>query len=238
MPYVLPDIPAFKAQFIRDFPYAVPLAGGGSGVVLTPVIGGANGGIVSVTVNAGGTGFPANTVPDLIVQGGAGTGALLKAIMAAGAIASVTVLAPGYGYLPPPYAPSIYNSNGLGDNTQRSKVTDFDISAAMSRAFVFNLTQSMVSSQAAFTQLYNLLSAHYLCENLQASGAGLGGKAEWVTNSKTVGNVTESYNIPDRVMRSPILSKLSKTTYGSQFLELISPQLIGNIQVFHRNTLP
>jgi hypothetical protein len=100
------------------------------------------------------------------------------------------------------------------------------------------MTRNLSGSQAAFTYAYDLLAAHYLCESLQASGTGLGGKAEWLTNSKTVGNVSESYQIPPRVLNSPFLSKLSRTTYGAQFLELFSVQLIGNMQSFYRPTAP
>ena len=96
-----------------------------------------------------------------------------------------------------------------------------------------NLLQSQPQAMA-----YCLLAAHYLCENAQADGAGLAGQSEWVRNAKTVGDVTDSFSIPERVLKSPFLSKISKTTYGSKFLELVSPSLVGNFQSYHRCTLP
>lgn len=233
MSYVNPSIPNFKAQFVRDFPYAVPFAGGGSGAELSVALGAAGGGIQAVTVVAGGTLYP--KAPTVLLFGGLGVGAVLAAVMTAQAISSVNIVNPGFGYT---QQPSIYISNGMGDNTDLTKVTDYDLQAAIVAAMSFNINPCLFSSQTAYTYAYNLLVAHYLCENIAAGNTGIFGKAEWLTSAKTVGNVTEHYEIPDRVIRSPYLSKLSKTTYGAQFLELVSPQLIGNIAPFHRQALP
>jgi hypothetical protein len=215
---------------------AVPLLGGGSGAVLTPTIGAIpDGGILSIVITNGGSGYPA--VPTVIAQGGGGIGSTITAAIIAGVVTSVSIIRPGYGY-GTTVLPTLYVSNGLGDNTDNNRVTDYDIASAQNKAMAFNMTSALWGSQASFTTAYNLLAAHYLCEDLLAGGMGLNGKAEWLTQSKTVGNVTESYAIPDRILKSPYLSKLSKTTYGAQFLELVSPQLIGNVLSFHRDTLP
>lgn len=238
MPYIAPAIPDFKAQFVRDFPYAVPLTGpgGGSGAVVAATNNGPNNAINSLTVTAPGANYP--KVPDIIIYGGGGVGALAQAVLTSKALTGATLLAGGYGYTLLS-AVTVYISNGLGDNSKvKEAVTDYDIVSAFGAALDFNMTQSLWGSQSAYTRAVNLLAAHYLCLNVQAGGTGLGGKAEWLTQAKTVGNVTESYNIPDRIMRSPFLAKLSKTTYGAQFLELVSPLLIGNYGAFPRRTLP
>lgn len=237
MAYQLPGIADFKGQFpLRDFPYAVPVfPEGGSGATATLTVGGPNNSIATAVVTAGGAGYP--KAPTVIVFWGKGTGAILRAALTADAVTGLTIVNPGYGYTDPSTL-SVYFSPGTGDNTIVSKVTDYDIAKALRAAIQFNMSQAIWGSQAAFTYAYCLLTAHYLCENAIASGAGLGGQSEWVRNSKTVGDVTDSFNIPDRVMRSPFLSKISKTTYGSQFLELISPVLVGNFQSYHRCTLP
>ena len=237
MSYRLPTVPDFKTQFsVRDFPYAVPVTGGGSGAVGIPTITG--GAITAWAVGSGGSDYPSNKKPDGIVQYGGGFGATVAFTLVGGIVTVISSVQPGYGYLDTANPPELYISNGLGDNTDTEKVSDFDIAAAQAKALAFNMTQGLFASQQAFTLAYGLLSAHYLCESLLASGTGLGGKAEWLSNSKAVGNVSESYSIPDRVLRSPYLSKLSKTTYGAQFLELVSPQLIGNMGTFHRRGLP
>ncbi len=231
MSYVLPTIAQFKEQFRRDFPYATPLsataaqaeASIGSGQTVT-----------GITVTSPGSAYGANpaTFP-VVVYGGGGIGAQAVATAAAGVVTGIAVTDAGIGYVT---APRVYVPFG-GDNTNAKKVSDFDIASAFV-AMGINLTQALFSSQAAFTRCYNLLAAHYLCESLIAAGVGLGGQAQWLTESKTVGNVTESFKIPDRVLKSPLLAKLSKTTYGAQFLELLSPQLIGNFRFAHRATLP
>lgn len=232
--YILPSILDFKAQFRGDFPYAVPLVGGGSGAAVTAVLTGDQ--ITSYTVDAPGSGYP--TIPTIIVQYGSGFGALAQATLTTGELATVTPITKGYGYSLTPTPPSIYISNGMGDNTNPNKVSDFDIAYAMNQAFLFNITQALVSSQTAFTNLYNLLAAHYLVRAMTSRVSGLSGKGDWITKSKTVGNVSASYEIPDRILRSPLLSKLSQTTYGANFLELMAPQLVGNFAAFHRCTLP
>jgi hypothetical protein len=237
--YVLPSISEFKAQFLGDFPWGVPpFASGGSGASITIAsASGANSSLLigDITLAAGGTGYV--NAPTIIVQGGGGTGAVIKANVAGGVITSLTLVSGGYGYTVPASIIA-YISSGAGDNTDATKVSDYDIANAQIAATQFNVTQGLFGSQQAFTYAYNLLTAHYLCKILAASGAGLAGKGEWITNSKSVGDVSESFSIPDRIMRSPYLSRLASTTYGINFAELVLPSLIGNMVPFHRNTLP
>lgn len=236
MPYVSPTISAFKDQFGRDFPFATP-AEAPSGVVLPILTAVTNGvALTGITITSPGSGM-ANKTTTLVIYGGGGLGAKATITIAGGICTAVNILSLGVGYT---IAPSVYVPvPGQGDNTNVEKfVTDPDIARAIVMATAFNMTQSLFSSQAAFTTAYNLLSAHYLVETLQAGGTGLNGKAEWLTKSKTVGSVSEDFEIPDRVLKSPYLGKLSKTTYGAQFLELVSPQLIGNVQSFRGQTNP
>lgn len=233
MAYQLPTIPDFKAQFVRDFPLATPLTL--AGVVGAEATASLNGSSVSaVAVTLGGSGYKPSQLPGVIFYGGGGIGARASVTLAGSAVATVVVASGGYGYL---LAPVVYITLG-GDNTDQEKVTDWDIARAFVAAVQFNSTQGVFGTQAAYTYATNLLAAHYLCETIAAGGMGLGGKAEWITKAKDVGNVSEQFDIPARILNSPYLSKLSKTTYGAQYLELVSPQLIGNFQSFHRRTLP
>jgi len=232
--FLLPTIADFKAQFVRDFPFATPSAV--TGVVGATATASINdsGLVTGVVVNTTGSGLPDQPTPSAVVYGGGGIGALLLVTVVSGAVTTISVTNGGYGYAT---APLVYVALG-GDNTNIKRVSDFDIARAFNAAEAFNMTRNLSGAQSAFTYAYNLLAAHYLCVTLQASMTGLAGKAEWLTNSKTVGNVMESYQIPPRILNSPFLSKLSRTTYGAQFLELFSPQLIGNMASFHRPTLP
>ena len=215
---------------MRDFPYAVSAVGGGEGASLEADLGGGTS-VVGLNIVSAGAGYP--KTPTVIIYGGGGSGARGVVTLASQAIATAVVLAGGAGYS---QTPTVYVSNGTGDNTDIAKVTDYDIVNGFTQATAFNFSTALYGSQAAFTQGANLLSAHYMVLSLQAGNSGMNGQATWITQAKSVGNVQEAYQIPDRVLASPILSKLSKTVYGAQFLELISPRLIANVQSYWGGT--
>ena len=50
-----------------------------------------------------------------------------------------------------------------------------------------------------------------------------------LTQSKTVGSVSESYAIPQWMMNNQVLGTYAQTGYGRKYLSLIQPYLIGNI---------
>lgn len=234
MSYRFPTLLDFKTQFVRDFPYATPaLSFGIVGAEAEASIGG-YGVVTGVTVTAGGCGYSTNPVPGVVIYGGGGIGAKATAVVAGGAVVLINLISGGYGYSE---APLVYLTLS-GDNTMTEKVTDYDLVNAFTAAAQFNTTRDLFASQSSYSYAINLLAAHYLCQTVAAGSTGLFGKAEWLTRTKTVGNVSETYEIPERILKSPYLSKLSKTTYGAQFLELMSPQLIGNMKTFHRATLP
>jgi len=231
--YLPPTIGNFKAQFVRDFPFATPLFPKGvTGAVLTAAIS-SGGSLSGVNITSGGAGYSDTSPPTAVIYGGGGIGASASLTVASGVVTAAAVVDAGVGYAS---APLVYVA--VGDNTDTEKVTDYDIARAFVSAMQFNFNTGLFSTQAAYTQAANLLSAHYLCETIIAGTTGLNGKAEWLTKAKTVGNVSEDFDIPPRILNSPYLAKLSKTTYGAQFLELVSPQLIANFQTFYRQTLP
>lgn len=114
------------------------------------------------------------------------------------------------------------------DQTDMEKVRDTDIDRALTQAGV-NFNDALWSSQAVFSEARLLVAAHFLCVNLLNSSQGLGGTAQWLTASKSVGNVAESFAIPERISRSPSLSIYSKTTYGMTYLSLLAPLINGNV---------
>ena len=204
MPYQLPTIPDFKGQFVRDFPWATP-----------PVVRGVVGAVAAASLNSGGSvsaiavttpgsGYKPSQPPEVILYGGGGIQAAASVVLAGGAVASITVNNPGIGYFT---APVVFVTLG-GDNTELEKVTDWDIARAFALAIQFNSSQSVFGTQAAYTGGTNLLAAHYLCETIGAGTQGLGGKAEWLTKAKDVGNVKEQFEIPARILNSPYLAKL------------------------------
>ena len=116
-------------------------------------------------------------------------------------------------------------------------VMDSDIVRAEATAG-FDFPDALFSTQANFTLGYLLLSAHWLVMNLQSSSQGIAGQYSWLQNSKSVGNVSEGLSIPQRVLDNPLWSMYSKTNYGAQFLQLVMPQLAGNMFVTAGTVLP
>lgn len=229
MPFTIPTVSDFKSQFPRDFPYAVPAYGASGTAVIS-------GGIVtSISLGAGGTGYA--TVPTVIVgaaPGDLGTGATATATISGGSVTGFNVVTGGSNYGQPPI---ITITGGAGDNSDLSKVTDTDISGAIFDA-QFNINQALFPTQQFFSRAFLYLAAHQLVEKLLAAQEGMGSQYSWLTISKGVDSVTEGFQIPERIAQDPMLSHFSKTRYGAMYLQIISPQLIANVFVAFRETLP
>lgn len=84
-------------------------------------------------------------------------------------------------------------------------------------------------NQTAYTVAYNLLGAHFLVLNLRASSQGLNGQYNWAQSAKSVGSVSETFSIPQRILDNPEFMALTKTNYGAQYLNLLWPMLVGQM---------
>jgi len=230
VPFTIPTVSDFKSQFSRDFPYAVP-AYGASGIASINI----SGVVTSISLGAGGFGYA--TVPTVIVgaaPGDLGTGATATASIAGGQVTGFTVTNGGSNYGQPPI---ITITGGAGDPSDLSKVTDNDISGAIFDA-QFNINQALFPTQQFFSRAFLYLAAHQLVEKLLAAQEGMGSQYSWLTVSKSIDSVAEGFQIPERIAQDPMLSHFSKTRYGAMYLQIISPQLIGNVFVAFRETLP
>lgn len=115
------------------------------------------------------------------------------------------------------------------------------LDADIAKAFQFtnvNMAPDLFGDQASYNIGYLLLSAHYLVLNLRASSQGLNGQFNFLEASKSVGSVSQSFAIPQRILDNPELSLLTKTNYGAQFLQLILPQLSGQVFTVCGTTRP
>ncbi len=227
MAFVYPTVDDFKGQFFRDFPYAVPAYGATAvavvtaGVItaITPVTQGYNyNEAPTVTIAAPPTGGTQATATATLLDGGSGQ------------VSAYTITAGGTGYGINPPAVTVMPSATDGDDTDLKLVTNRDIQSAQIMAHQ-QVAQAMCATQTDFTYSANLLAAHYLCTNIFASSQGLGGAAEWLTASKTVGDVAQTFNIPERITKSPYFALLSKTTYGAQYLSLVAVKSVANVRV-------
>lgn len=111
-------------------------------------------------------------------------------------------------------------------------IQDADIDKAFDEAcFVFNASL-YPTDKIKLPWLY--LTAHFLVLDLRAGG--LKSESFALTSSKSVGSVSESYSIPDWILNNPQLAYLSKTSYGSKYLNMTIPYLVGNVGAVYGGT--
>jgi len=116
-------------------------------------------------------------------------------------------------------------------------VTDPDIAKAFQQTNI-SINPGLWSSQGNYTTAYLLLSAHNLVMNLRTSSQGLNGQFAFLEQSKSVGSVSASFAIPQRMVDNPEFSIYMKTNYGAQYFQLLLPNLSGQVFFVHGRTLP
>jgi len=119
-------------------------------------------------------------------------------------------------------------------NNTLSYVYDDDIERAFGEACMkFNSSLFYDDEEIKIGFLY--LSAHFLRKDLDAVGsAAYFGNV----NSRTVGNVSESYTIPDWLVKSPTFSFLGSTWYGVKYANMIWNRTRGNMKAVWSGTNP
>lgn len=130
---------------------------------------------------------------------------------------------------------SRFNRDFAYGNSDLTTVQDVDIQNALNDAG-FNFNQDFFPDQGSFNTGYLLLAAHFLVVNLRASSQGLSGGSAWLTQSKSVGPISESYAIPQYILDNPVLSLYAQTPYGTRYLQYILPFLAGNIFTVYGGT--
>lgn len=118
-----------------------------------------------------------------------------------------------------------------------TSVLDKDIEKAFGQANV-NINEALFSSQTDFSIGYLLLSAHFLVVDLRMSSQGISGAYSWLVASKSVGSVSESFSIPQRILDNPEFAQLAQTNYGAKYLQLLLPRLSGQMFSVHGSTRP
>lgn len=116
-------------------------------------------------------------------------------------------------------------------------VQDIDIQNAITEAGMM-VNEDLFASQVFFSSGYLLMTAHMMCLALSSSTQGVSGRYSWLTSSKSVGSVSESYAIPQRILDNAEFAMLSKTNYGAKYLFIIMPQIAGQVFVVGGATLP
>lgn len=111
----------------------------------------------------------------------------------------------------------------------------------INRAFMearFNFNQAILGDDEGIRLAYYYITAHYLVMDARAVSGGAGATGSFPVSSRSVGSVSESYDIPQAYKDSPTLSYYTSTPYGMKYLSLIYPLLVGNVGVVCGRTLP
>ncbi len=116
-------------------------------------------------------------------------------------------------------------------------VQDQDIQTAFDEAMGL-LNQALFGSDRDIKIGYLLLSAHQLCLNINMANGGIGGGPSLPASSRSVGNVSESYIVPDAYKENPLFATYITTAYGLKYLTMIMPYLTGNMAGIFGGTNP
>lgn len=109
-----------------------------------------------------------------------------------------------------------------------SYVFDFDIEKAFGEAKTI-LNQGLFSDDDSIRIAYLYLSAHYLVVDLRAAQGGVDSSGSFPVSSRSVGSVSESYQIPDAYAQNAQYAFFTTSGYGMKFLSLVIPRLAGNV---------
>jgi hypothetical protein len=199
-------------------------------------VGPAPSGIAAIVIDTPGARYqepPTFVITDLGTPPGAGATLGPAAVLKGQITAAPPVTAPGADY----NQPIVTISGGGGDNTDLKKITDDDLNGAILDA-QYNINEGLFATQQTFTRAFLYLAAHQLVEKVLMGMEGLASQYNWLTTSKSVGDVAEAFQIPKYLAEDPMLSHFSKTRYGAMYLQIISPLLVGHTMALPRATLP
>lgn len=121
--------------------------------------------------------------------------------------------------------------------TDKTSVMDSDISKAIYQAGLV-INEYLFSDETSFQFAYNYLAAHFLVSNLRASSQGINGAYSWIESSKSVGSVSQSFVIPEYILKNPVFAMYAKTEYGAYYLSLILPLAVGQVYAVEGATSP
>ena len=116
---------------------------------------------------------------------------------------------------------------------------DFILDADIDKAFgeaqqVFN--QALYGTDDNIQRAYLYLTAHYLVVDIRASQGAFEAGAGTMA-SRSVGSVSENYQVPQQWLDDVIMFPYTTTHYGIKWLSFTTPHLIGNFGIARGTTL-
>lgn len=130
------------------------------------------------------------------------------------------------------------DTNNWVNTPDSNYVLDEDITKAFDEACLIFNESLFGESEDAKKLAYLYLTAHYLVIDLNTAknSSDLGSTGSIA--SRSVGNVSESYNIPKWMTDNETLAPLSQTAYGRKYYSLVKPRLIAPTFIVQGKTLP
>lgn len=119
----------------------------------------------------------------------------------------------------------------------KAQVLDSDIAKAFQQCNM-QINPGFFSDQGSYNVGYFNLTAHYLVLNLRNSSQGLNGQYNFLQNSKSAAQISEAFGIPQKILDTPAYAMLCKTNYGAMYLQMVLPQLSGQVFTVFGRTLP
>lgn len=118
----------------------------------------------------------------------------------------------------------------LYNDSEDNYVSDGDIQRAFSEARI-NFNPEFFEDNSSAEMGFYYLAAHYLVIDLNNAATSLSLGGNGLTQSKSVGSVSESFAIPQWILNDAVLGSYAQTGYGRKYLSLIMPFLVGNIMI-------
>lgn len=113
-------------------------------------------------------------------------------------------------------------------------INDNDITKAFSQAKNMINLSLFGKNEELLKMCYLMLTAHFLVMDLNMSNGN--GASSFMITSKSVGSVSASYGIPQKILDNPNLSYLASTQFGLKYIQYILPLLSGNIMILNGRT--
>jgi len=113
-------------------------------------------------------------------------------------------------------------------------INDTDIEKAFLQAKNMINIKIFGNNEDLLKMCFLMLSAHFLIMDLNMSNGN--GASSFLMTSKSIGSVSASYGIPQKILNNPNYTYLASTQFGLKYLQYIMPQLIGNMIVLKGGT--
>ena len=122
-------------------------------------------------------------------------------------------------------------------DNENNYTLDSDIDRAFVEAYA-NFNENLFETEDLKKIAFYYLSAHYLCIDRRNADGSYGSNVSGMMQSKTVGNVSASYVVPQRYLKNPYFAFLAQTGFGNKYLSYILPRSVARCMWVAGRSLP